>query len=95
MKKLYEFLELGEPFAVGDEVCIAGLWRPVAAPGARAPDLHPYRRLVAEVPDDANIPAALIAAEIVDVLILGPYAPPRSPRMDALLAAYRAAKAGA
>jgi len=70
--KLYRFLEPGESFRAGDEqpwICGRTIeWRPISA-GTEdeiVEDRHDgaMRRLVAEVPDDANIAAALIAAEI-------------------------------
>ena len=71
--KLYRFLDVGETIIENDQFWSpsAGRWVPSSLGiGATVGGGGlPYRRLVAEVPDDANIPAALIAAEIVEELI--------------------------
>lgn len=68
--KLYRFLEPSETIEPGDECPNRqGLMAPSTLVGTAVGPYGLYRRLVAEVPDDANIAAALMAAEIVEELI--------------------------
>ena len=93
--KLYRFLEPGELIADGDEFCTGIHWRlTVTNPGVPAGDRHFYRRFVAEVPDDANIAAALIAAEVLDNMLMSAHVLlPEWAQVQ--IGRYRAAKAGA